>query len=146
MVLFGNHLVAWASRTFTATETAAFIDGLVNATEQVVFVVRTFAVVVVGRGTVGVLGRSRLHNHLAVSQLVNHLALLHSLSPNPLHLCFRDRRTGYLLNGVDSNESLSFNQMEIAGGVEFCVRDVGVFLLNEWRCTSCCISRVLRRL
>ena len=146
MILFGNHFVTWAARTFTATETAALVDGLVDATEQVVFVVRTFAVVVVGRGTVGVLGRSRLHNHLAVFQLVNYPALLHSLSPNPLHLCFRDRRTGYLLNSVDCNEFLSFDQMEIAGGVEFCVRDVGVLLLNEWKCTNCCISRVLRRL
>lgn len=60
MVLTSNHLVSRAASALAATEESALVDGLVDTTEQIVFVLfGLLTVVVVGGCSVSFVGRGR---------------------------------------------------------------------------------------
>jgi hypothetical protein len=132
VVLASNHLVSRAASALAASEESALVDRLVDTTEQIVFeLLRLLTVVVVGGCSVSLLRRGRgSHFDGPVSDFVNHLTALHSLSSDDLHLLFRNGRASHALTGIDSHEFFTSHKIKVSSGVEFSIRDESVLFLN----------------
>lgn len=106
------NLIAGATWKFSTSMLFAFIDRLVNTTEQVIFVLLDIlSIAIIASRLVSLLRRCRrfiinfflhLHLHLGLFHLINNMTCLHSSFSNSLHLLNRNRWSCYLFNRIHS--------------------------------------------
>lgn len=143
MVFSGNDFIAGATSAFSTSKGSAFVDWLIDATEQVVFVILLFlSVVFISSGGVRHFGDWHHLNGL-FPDFINNLTRLHSLHSDSVHLCLGDRGACNSLHCVNSHECFSSYSIEVTGRNEFSVRDEGVSFLCYNKCTKFSNSRVL---
>ena len=149
-----DHFVGGATCALPAAEDSALIDGLVDATEGVVFVVAlAFAVAVEGAGLVGVTVN---HSHdwlldddslldllvfkvsntavvpyiLSVVDFVDNSALLEPLVSDPIHLLLGDWLSSNLLSCINGHKPFTLNSLVVVSGDKLSIGNVSVFFLN----------------